>query len=219
MARPLCAGTIAVLGRVVPTQVAVTTKANTSTIAFRTKTICAIYALAKLQGQLRHDTKRLSRDLDGRDERLNAGTCQLQRSLGGAVETHDPKSGGVVKRRKRRLVVHVEPFAAAIARECRRATDELQTDALPTAGDIDCWIQKKRVLSAIRGQIDISNESIRDECSQVPEATCEYGVVGAGNMIGPSPSKKVIERAIVEWWIDAILNCLGHRSAGIHLTP
>jgi hypothetical protein len=40
-------------------------------------------ALAKLQGQLREDTERLNRDLDGRYDRLNAGTCQLQRSLYG----------------------------------------------------------------------------------------------------------------------------------------
>ena len=42
-------------------------------------------ALAGLQGQLREDTKRLSRDLDGRHDQLDAGTCELQRSLGGML--------------------------------------------------------------------------------------------------------------------------------------
>ena len=38
-------------------------------------------ALVRLQGQLRHDTERLSRDLDGRHKRLDAGTCQLERPV------------------------------------------------------------------------------------------------------------------------------------------
>jgi hypothetical protein len=33
----------------------------------------------------RKDTKRFIRDLDGRHERVEGGTCQLQRSLGGVV--------------------------------------------------------------------------------------------------------------------------------------
>ena len=70
----------------------------------------------------------------------------LQPTLGGAVETYDagktvPKTGGVVKRREFWLVIHVQPFAAALSSERRCAPDEFQADALATMCPIDRWIE------------------------------------------------------------------------------
>ena len=73
-------------------------------------TVSAANALAKLQGQLRENTKRLSRDLDGRHDRWNAGTCQLQRSL--ARRRNDRRYNGSIFFHKTRKAVEPDQMVA-----------------------------------------------------------------------------------------------------------
>ena len=121
---------------------------------------------------------------------------------GGAVS----KTRGVIERREVRLVVHVKPRASASAGESGSLSNELQAESLPTKSSVDSRIEQESVLSAVSREIDESNQAVASESPDVAEASCEDGAECAGGVVRPCSREEIVERGVVQRWIDAVFN-------------
>jgi hypothetical protein len=148
--------------------------------------------------------------------------CQLQRSLGGAVEAHDsgqavPKASCSVERGERRLIINMQPLAAALPSERGCPLDELRSNTMSPVCDIHGWIEQKRVLPTIRREVYKSDESIRHEGRYNAEAASENGGKLTRRVIIPGAREEVVQRRIIEWRIDSIFNHLHPPNALVQL--
>lgn len=115
---------------------------------------------------------------------LPAIARQVQRSLRGAVETHDagqaiPEAGGLIEGGEFRFEIDVQPLASPVACVRRSSSYEFEANALASKGDIDSGIEEKGVLAAIRGEVDVADKLFSDEGPEIGETTAEHGLISA----------------------------------------
>src|SRR5437879_3590115 len=111
----------------------------------------------------------------------------------------------------------MEPGAATRFGERRGAPNELGPDATPPMRDIDRWIEEERVLAAIGGEVHEPDELTGVVCRDGAEAVGEHASVRLRAVIWPGAREERVECGIIEWRIDAIIDCVGSAEVRTHV--
>jgi hypothetical protein len=127
------------------------------------------------------------------------------------IETHDAgravsKSGGMIKRGECRLVVDVQPFAAALARQVGRAPNELSANSSPSMVGIDRRVEQERVFAAVGRQVDKTNQPCGVKCAHDTETVREDTRELARYVIAPCAREQIVQCRVIEWRVDAIID-------------
>jgi hypothetical protein len=109
----------------------------------------------------------------------------------------------------------VKPLTPSTPGECSGAPDELQANAAATKAAVNGRIEQERMRAAIGREMNKTDEPVPNEGSEGSEASGKDRLKGARGVIGPRPRKQVIEVRIIERRVDAIVDCVSHRRAGI----